>query len=136
MSILGAFNNVLTDFIDDCILVFPEDRDFKVYKKGVDLLVTINPKKVLTIFTEYTSIYRDKILVKDEDFFLNADYKDIVSVSSKDTVSFSSKYSQLDILNIIKKIQGYWIELNECNRTKIWDYMILLINISDKYYSA
>ena len=69
MSILGAFNNVLTDFIDDCILVFPEDTDFKVYKKGVNLLVKVNPKKVLTVFTEYTSIYREKILVKEVDFF-------------------------------------------------------------------
>jgi hypothetical protein len=128
MSILGAFNNVLTDFIDDCILVFPEDTDFKVYKKGVTLLVKVNPKKVLTVFTEYTSIYREKILVKEEDFFLNTDYTDIVSSNSK--------YSESDIFNIINKIKGYWVELNDSNKTKIWDYMILLINISDKYYSA
>ena len=128
MSILGAFNNVLTDFIDDCILVFPEDTDFKVYKKGVNLLVKVNPKKVLTVFTEYTSIYREKILVKEEDFFLNTDYTDIVSSNSK--------YSESDIFNIINKIKGYWVELNDSNKTKIWDYMILLINISDKYYSA
>lgn len=130
MSILGAFNNVLTDFIDDCILVFPEDTDFKVYKKGVNLLVKVNPKKVLTVFTDYTTIYRDKILVKDEDFFLNTDYTDIVSSNS------NSKYSESDIFNIINKIKGYWVELNDSNKTKIWDYMILLINISDKYYSA
>ena len=128
MSILGAFNNVLTDFIDDCIRVFPEDTDFKVYKKGVNLLVKVNPKKVLTVFTEYTSIYREKILVKEEDFFLNTDYTDIVSSNSK--------YSESDIFNIINKIKGYWVELNDSNKTKIWDYMILLINISDKYYSA
>ena len=128
MSILGAFNNVLTDFIDDCILVFPEDKDFKVYKKGVNLLVKVNPKKVLTVFAEYTSIYREKILVKDEDFFLKTDYTDIVSSNSK--------YSESDIFNIINKIKGYWVELDDNNKTKIWDYMILLINISDKYYSA
>lgn len=133
MSILGAFNNVLTDFIDDCILVFPEDRDFKVYKKGVNMLVKVNPKKVLTVFTEYTTIYREKILVKDEAFFLdNNNYTEVVS--SK--VENSDKYSESDIFNIINKIKGYWIELNDSNKTKIWDYLILLINISDKYYSA
>jgi len=128
MSILGAFNNVLTDFIDDCILVFPEDKDFMLYKKGVNLLVKVNPKKVLTVFAEYTSIYREKILVKDEDFFLKTDYTEIVSSNSK--------YSESDIFNIINKIKGYWVELDDNNKTKIWDYMILLINISDKYYSA
>ena len=128
MSILGAFNNILSDFIDDCILVFPEDRDFKVYKKGVDLLVKVNPKKVLTVFTEYTTIYKENILVKDEVFFLDNNYTDLVSSNSK--------YSESDVFNIINKIKGYWVELNDNNKTKIWDYMILLINISDKYYSA
>ena len=128
MSILSAFNNVITNFIDDCILVFPEDKDFKVYKKGVQLLVKVNPKKVLTVFTEYTNIYREQILIKNEDFFLKNDYTDVVSTSNK--------YSDSEIFNNFKNIKGYWLELEDSNKTKIWDYMLLLITISDKYYDA
>ena len=31
MSLLSAFNNVIIEFLEDCILVFPEENDFKVY---------------------------------------------------------------------------------------------------------
>ena len=61
MSILSAFNNVIINFIEDCILVFPEENDFKIYKKGLQVYQKYNPKKILTIFNEYMGLYRDKI---------------------------------------------------------------------------
>ena len=130
MSVLGAFNNVLLNFIDDCILVFPEDKDFRVYKGSIKLLVKINPKKVLTIFTNNTSIYKDKILEKNDDFFLNNDYSEVINNRNSNDVSDD------EIYDIIKKLQEHWIGLDNVNKNKIWDYMLLLINLSDKYYST
>jgi hypothetical protein len=130
MSVLGAFNNVLINFIDDCILVFPEDRDFKVYKASIKILVKINPKKVLTIFANNTQIYKSQILEKNEDFFLKNDYSEVINNTKKTDISDD------EINEIIKKIQGYWIELEKTNKEKIWDYMLLLVNLSDKYYES
>jgi hypothetical protein len=130
MSVLGAFNNVLLNFIDDCILVFPEDRDFKVYKASIKILVKINPKKVLTIFANNTQIYKSQILEKNEDFFLKNDYSEVINNTKKTDISDD------EINEIIKKIQGYWIELEKTNKEKIWDYMLLLLNLSDKYYES
>ena len=42
MSLLSAFNNVIIEFLEDCILVFPEENDFKVYKRMISMLVKIN----------------------------------------------------------------------------------------------
>ena len=39
MSVLSAFNKIVQDFLEDCILIFPEDNDFKIYKKAIDVLV-------------------------------------------------------------------------------------------------
>ena len=130
MSVLGAFNNVLINFIDDCILVFPEDRDFKVYKASIKILVKINPKKVLTIFANNTKLYKEQILEKNEDFFLKNDYSEVINNTKKTDISDD------EINDIIKKIQGYWIELEKTNKEKIWDYMLLLVNLSDKYYES
>ena len=123
MSILGAFNNVLTNFMEDCILVFPEENEFKVYKKGLDFIIKYNPKKVLTIFDEYSQLYRQKIMDKNEEFFMENKYDEV------------SKYNDPEIFNIINKIKMYWKVLDNNNKDKIWDYLILLIQLRDKYYA-
>ena len=84
-------------------------------------LVKYNPKKILIIFNEYLGLYRQKILDKDETFFLENDY-DIVN-----------KYNDQEIFDIINKIKHYWTQLDNNNKTKIWDYLLLLIKISDQY---
>jgi hypothetical protein len=120
MSILSGFNNVLINFIEDCILVFPEEDDFKVFKRGLNVLIKFNPKKIVTIFKQYLVLYRTKIIEKNEDFFLENDYEEV------------QKYNDKEIFDIINKIKKYWITLDNNNKTKIWDYLVLLINISDK----
>ena len=121
MSVLSAFNNVLINFIEDCILVFPEENDFKIYKKGLQVYQKYNPKKILTIFNEYMVLYKVKILDKDETFFLENNYEII------------QKYNNKEIFDIINKIKTYWKILDDNNKTKIWDYLLLLIQISDQY---
>ena len=111
-------------------MVFPEDRDFKVYKASIKILVKINPKKVLTIFANNTKLYKEQILEKNEDFFLKNDYSEVINNTKKTDISDD------EINDIIKKIQGYWIELEKTNKEKIWDYMLLLVNLSDKYYES
>ena len=120
MSILSGFNNILINFIDDCILVFPEEDDFKVFKRGLNVLIKFNPKKILNIYKQYLVLYRKKIEEKNEEFFLENDY-DIVK-----------KYNDKEIFDIINKIKKYWMTLNKNNKDKIWAYLLLLTQISDK----
>ena len=43
-SLLNVFITQLTNFIDDIILLWPDDNDFKVFKNGVLLLKKTNLK--------------------------------------------------------------------------------------------
>ena len=52
MSILKAFNNHLTEFIDDLIVVFPDNLDIKTGKTFVEGLKKINPKRLPMIWKE------------------------------------------------------------------------------------
>ena len=58
MSVLSAFNSVIMNLLDDCILIFKDDKDFKVYKRGLGVVVKYNPKQVHTVFKEYLDQYR------------------------------------------------------------------------------
>ena len=73
---LTAFNNIIFKFIDDLIETFPEENDFKVYKRTLTLLKTANAKTMCTLFKNYSYIYREKILSNDESFFLQTEYKE------------------------------------------------------------
>jgi len=119
-SYLTAFNNLVVKFNEDLIETFPEENDFKVYKRAIVLLNSANAKKICALFKNYTLIYRNSILQKDESFFLNTNYLEIVNDSGTEGVE-----------GIIMKLKNYWKTLSSGNKEKIWDYLISLIKLSD-----
>ena len=116
---LTAFNNLTLKFIDELIETFPEENDFKVYKTGINFLHRANAKKFCLLFKNYISVYKTKIINRDETFFLNTDYSEVVN--SNDS----------SVENIILKLKNYWNTLSDSNKTNIWDYLNSLIKLSD-----
>ena len=49
-TILTAFNTQLATFIDELILLCPEDNDFKVFKNAFLLLKRTNPRQISIFF--------------------------------------------------------------------------------------
>ena len=117
---LTAFNNLILKFIDDLIDTFPEENDFKVYKRTLTLLKTANAKTMCMLFKNYSYVYREKILSNDESFFLQTDYQEIKAASDEDSVCA-----------IINKLKIYWDELSVDNKNKIWKYLSTMIKLSD-----
>ena len=58
-----------------------------------------------------------QILNRDEDFFLNSNYK---------------QDNHNDNLIIIKKLKDYWKNINNNNRETIWKYLEVIITLSSK----
>jgi hypothetical protein len=121
MSVYKAFNNVFLSLLEDCILVFPNDPDFKKYKKGAKLLDTFNPRKAAQVYKDYSAVYREKINTKDEGFFIQNDYSDIQEVQEDN-----------EIVKFIEKIKSCWLKLSVENKEKIWKYLQTLSILSDK----
>ena len=116
---LIAFNNLIIKFIDDLITTFPEENDFKVYKRGIQMLNSANSKKFCQLFKNYIFIYKDGIINKDETFFLTTNYSEVIKKKT-DT-----------LYNLINKLKGYWKSLSDSNKEKIWEYFHSLIKLSD-----
>jgi hypothetical protein len=117
---LTAFNNLVIKFNEDLIDVFPEENDFKVYKRGIMMLNSANAKKICKLYKEYMILYRSKIIDKDETFFVNNNYTEIVSNSNSEGVE-----------SIILKLKHYWGNLSTGNKEKVWEYLNSLIKLSD-----
>jgi len=119
-SFLTAFNNLVIKFNEDLIDTFPEENDFKVYKRAIILLNMANAKKICKLFKTYMTLYREKIIKEDETFFLKTNYKEIVEDSGTEGVE-----------SIIQKLKYYWSALSIGNKTKVWGYLNSLIKLSD-----
>jgi hypothetical protein len=117
---LTAFNNLVIKFNDDLITTFPEENDFKVYKRGIMMLNMANAKKICSLYKNYMILYRTKIEDNDESFFLTNDYTEIVNNSKSEGVE-----------GIIQKLKNYWNTLSVVNKVKIWEYLNSLIKLSD-----
>tara|TARA_X000000950_G_C13329180_1_gene423860 strand:- start:106 stop:468 length:363 start_codon:yes stop_codon:yes gene_type:complete len=117
-TILSAFNNQIEEFTNELIKVFPEDNDFKTFKTSFLLLKKTNPRKIVDLFKRYVIPFSQKLLDKDEKYFLEENYHEMSSVNNG--------------FLITNKLKKYWTELSDQTKEHIWDYFKILIVLSNK----
>lgn len=75
MSLLKAFNNHLLEFIDDLILIFPEDLDIMTSRTFIQGIIKVNPKLISKYYYDNICLrYKEQIDKGDIAFFINKDY--------------------------------------------------------------
>ena len=133
----GIFNAKIIEFLNDLIKIFPGDTEFKMYKNAVNLIKMADEKKPLQLYNTFvTAEYKQNILDKNEDFFLQHDYNEILSSDIVKNSDFVKKEIDGNVNNkIVNKLKGYWGELSDENKEFIWSYFNLFLKISDKVNS-
>lgn len=124
------FNNKLTEFLKELVQTFPSDTDFKLFQASVRVLKLADEKKPLELFNSgLTDEYKENIRNKNEEFFLNNDYSDVLNNEHL------KKHNDNDINDkLINKLKGYWKELDDNNREIVWQYFTILLKICDRAY--
>lgn len=115
---IDTFFNQFAQFMDQLIAVFPHDPDFMAYKMGIKLFHKTNPTLVISTIQEHVLPYEEMILAKNEDFFLKHEFKEYMD---DDTIGA-----------VIHKLKGLWSVLSPDNRTCVWDYIVLLMNLAKR----
>ena len=84
-SYLKLFNNHLNEFIDDVLLIFPDDLDLQTCATFLKGIKKVNPRIIITSWNQWvTEKYRREIESGNLSFFENKDYKDDVNGSNDD----------------------------------------------------
>jgi hypothetical protein len=123
------FNKKLQELLSDLIVVFPDDKDFKLFKNSVRLITLADVKKPLQMFKlSLTDEYKKNIEERNTDFFLNNDYSDVLN---NDIIKQSMNDDDVN-KKLINKLKGYWKDLNDNNRDTIWTYFNILLKLSNK----
>ena len=106
MASVGAFTDMMGQFLDELVKTFPEESGLKKYQSTFDLMKKANPRKCVNIFMDSARQFQNQIMTKDEKFFLEGN------------VEF------LDALNIKK----WWDDsLSENTKGAIWQYLQTLM---------
>jgi hypothetical protein len=109
MSSVSAWNDMMEQFLTELGCSFPEEKAIKKYQTSFDLLRKSNPRKCVEGFMAEASKVQEKIMNKEDSFFLD---------SKNQNISF------IKDLNI----RTHWTpELSEKTKDAIWQYLQTLI---------
>ena len=122
MSYVKAFNVLLTKFLSELVTTFPEEKKFRDMQRGLTVIIRMNFKKPTKMFKKYSDEIREKIQNKDDSYFLQRDYTDVVKPSENN-------------FSVIDKLKDYWKDLSVVNRDIIWDYLNKMLMVVDKVAS-
>ena len=119
---VNVFNEKFSEFIKDLIETFPDDKDFKLCKQSFTLLQMVDEKKPVEMFQIYAMKYKERIMNKEENFFLKHDFKE--ELERSDDPNFS--------VELLLKLKQCWKTLEQKNKNVIWSYLELLYKIENK----
>ena len=126
-ALLKAFNSLLTDFMEDVELIFPDDKNIKTAKTTVETMKKANPSIIIRMwFKHITSRYGQKIIEGDINYFLDKDYSEDVQDMSNGG----------DITKLIEALRGPIKNMGEANQETTLEYLQKLCKLSDAYTSA
>ena len=126
MSNTKKFNLTINNLIDDILLVFPDYQHLKSFKEKYNLLIKYNPKKPLAYFKDTVYNYKDKIINKEEDYFIKKEY-------NTDLEKIGDNEWYLDQVLNIKEL---WVKLSNENKETIWTYFNILIKLTDLEFNS
>jgi hypothetical protein len=108
--LIEAFYTQFNSFLKELSNQYPEDTDFNVFIETLNMAKFANPMLVVnSIKAEIVDSYMDKIINRDQSFFMNFDYKN----------------KEID-LNIVDKLKGYISTMSEESKKIVWDYINLI----------
>lgn len=117
------FNRTFQEFVADLLKVYPDDADLRMYQVAVGGMLLAAPGTLQTGFYEHvTEPYGDRIVARDETFFLNNDY-------AAETEGQSSG------MELVNKLKRMYATMSEADKDAVFRYMRLLVLLSRKMFA-
>lgn len=121
---ITIFNNHFNEFLDDFILLFPNDVDLLSAKNSMLLIRKANPKLLIKIWKKYVvDPYKDQIDSGNFDFFIEKDYSQDLAKNDNAT----------KIIKVIDNFREPIKTMSIENKTKTMKYIENLSKISLLY---
>lgn len=127
-EVMTAFNNQYKEFMDDIERLFPDEKEVKQMKQGIEMLKKANPRKLIELWKVFvTDKYQKEIDEGDYNFFTNKDY-------STDLDEFAKNNNE--VVNSIEKFKSYTKKLDNKNLETAMSYVKNLSTLCILYHST
>ena len=108
--LMKAFFDQFISFAKELSEMYPDDPDFSFFLSALQLAKTANPKFVIQTLNDNIAGFEDKILAKDESFFMN--------------YNFETKYANdVQDVNIFSKLREYNKMMSPDTKENVWKYV-------------
>ena len=127
----SAFNKYLLNFMEEIIKLFPNDKDFKVARSSINMMNMVNEKTMINLFKSYIK----KIANNRQGFeekIENGQFGELIETNYSQEVMNFAQEDQESVFEVIKKLKGYWKEIDDDTRNKISKYIQGLYKLSMK----
>lgn len=126
-DIISLFNTKLKEFVNDLLLLYPEDGNLHAAKSAILLLKTIDGKKTLILFkTHIYDKYKNELYAKDESFFLKQTYEEETRLLENIADNITQQ--------LVENIKHHWTSMSESNKEIVWKYWLILLKLCEKYF--
>ena len=125
-SVSKAFNKHFFEFLEDILVVFPDNTEIKYAKKSFETIKKLNTTAIIKAWYNNAYIpYKDIINSGDIDYFIQKDYsQDLADVNKGD-----------DIIKMIDKIRVPISQMDTSNKEHCMKYIQNLSKLSLLYTS-
>ena len=117
---ITEFNTLFVKFVEQLGKIAPNDDDIPKFQAFIDMIVQKNILLFINKFIEYVVPYKEIIEKRDEKFFLDMNYGNIV------------KHDEGSIMKIFK-FKDIWVTITDNDKKYIFDTMIKLNQLVDEY---
>lgn len=120
---LDTFNNHILEFINDILVLYPNDKDIISSKRYLGTLTFVNKTFLIKTWYANSNIFKDEIQDGNISFFLNRTYDDDINKA------YNTDYSNY----LIKRVKEIVKELESDNLQKAIKYIQNLTKLSCLY---
>ncbi len=120
MSVKTTFLTQVDNFLNELCNVFPSNGEIKLFYEKYQLIRGANSSLVLTYFIQFVYPHKQKIMDKDENFFLEGGGQEELKDSSG--------------LRFRDNLKNLWTNgMSDENKQIVWKYFKIFILLIEKY---
>ena len=113
---IEAFYSQFGEFLAQLSKMYPEDKDFSAFASNLSVMKFMNPMYPINfVKSDVVDKYKDKILSRDESFFLK-----------------SEEIQQSADIDIVYKPKSYISEMTSENKEVVWSYIEIITKLTLK----
>ena len=119
--LISAFFEQFVSFSKELCAMYPDDADFSLFANTLGLMKMTNPSMVVKYVADNVLQYEDKIMSKDESFFLQNE--------------FSEYQTDID-MNVFSKLKQYVENMSPSSKDHVWKYIQNIVRLTKAIQSA